>query len=387
MDIIRLLGVIVVEYPRYLLSSNYDYSNFWNKCIHINILYTKLLQAIAVHYISDTFYYHLNDIPYTSDEIPDIEHITPKNVIGSGMISIVMEGTDEKGKLYIVKAKRKGIDAKIIQGLQQLKNIVSWLNYLPFQFPIHFIYTQFENMIVEQLSFENEIKHHQQFKKNNIYNTNIVVPDIIDEYCTPTQIVMTKIEGSHYSSTISTELCNTYVQYITEMTTKNIIIDGFIHSDLHAGNMLFTPDHKIGVIDFGLMIRLTVKERQSFYDLLQYLSLQDYEKAVDVVITELLEPQHVIKSLSSVQLRELKKSFVELYIRIYSIQKSLSVKDICSIIYIAYTYNLTVSIVFYKLMFFVVSCQCFIHKLSPFYFHLFIEKLKDLFVEFNENEE
>jgi predicted unusual protein kinase regulating ubiquinone biosynthesis (AarF/ABC1/UbiB family) len=302
------------------------------------------------------------------------------------MISIVMEGTDEKGKLYIVKAKRKGIDAKIIQGLQQLKNIVSWLHYLPFQFPIQFIYTQFETMIVEQLSFENEIKHHQQFKKNNEYNTNIVVPDIIHEYCTPMQIVMTKIEGSHYSSSISSELCNTYVQYITEMTTKNIIIDGFIHSDLHAGNMLFTPDHKIGVIDFGLMIRLTVKERQSFYDLLQYLSTQDYEKAVDVVITELLEPQHVIKSLSTIQLRSLKQSFIDLYIRIYSIQKSLSVKDICSVIYIAYTYNLTVSTVFYKLMFFIVSCQCFIHKLSPFYFHSFIEKLKHLFTEFNEDE-
>ena len=60
MDIIRLLGVIVVEYPRYLLSSNYDSSKFWNKCIRINTLYTKVLQAIAVHYISETFYYHLN---------------------------------------------------------------------------------------------------------------------------------------------------------------------------------------------------------------------------------------------------------------------------------------------------------------------------------------
>ena len=386
MDIIRLIGVIVVEYPRYLLSSNYDSSTFWNKCIRINILYTKVLQAIAVHYISDTFYYHFNDIPYTSDEIPEIEHITPKNVIGSGMISIVIEGTDEKGSLYIVKSKRKGIDAKIMQGLQQLKNIVWWLHYLPFQFPIHFIYTQFETMILEQLSFENEIKHHQQFKKNNIYNTNIVIPDIIDAYCTPMQIVMTKIEGSHYSPAISSELCNTYVQYITEMTTKNIIIDGFIHSDLHAGNMLFTPDHKIGVIDFGLMIRLTVKERQSFFDLLQHLSMQEYEKGVDVIITQLLEPQHIIKSLSDIQLRALKQSFIDLYIRIYSIQKSLYVKDICSIIYIAYTYNLTVSVVFYKLMFFVVSCQCFIHKLSPFYFHSFINKLKELFTEMNEDE-
>jgi ubiquinone biosynthesis protein len=387
MDIVRLLGVIVVEYPRYLLSSNYDVSTFWNKCIRINTLYTKVLQAIAVHYISDTFYYHLNDIPYDPSEIPEIEHITLKNVIGSGMISVVIEGTDSKGELYIVKAKRKGIDAKIVQGLQQLKNIVYWLHYLPFIFPLDFIFRQFESMMIEQLSFEHEIKNHKQFKQNNSYNTNIIIPDIIDEYCTPTQIAMTKIEGIHFTPTLSNELMHTCVKHITEMTSKNLIIDGFIHSDLHAGNMLFTPDNKIGVIDFGLMIQLTVKERQSFFDLLNYLSSHDYEKAVSTVVSELLEPQHVKNALTTKQLNELKKTLIELYIQIYSVQKYFSVKNICSIIHISHTYNLTISNVFYKLMFFIVSCQCFINKLSPNYLHFFMEKIKDLFTEIKDDEE
>ena len=384
MDIIRLLGVIVVEYPRYLLSSNYDSSKFWNKCIRINTLYTKVLQAIAVHYISETFYYHLNDIPYEKHEIPEITHITPKKIIGSGMISIVMEGIDVNGNLYIVKAKRNGIDAKIIQGLQQIKNIVYWLNYLPFQFPIEFIFRQFESMMLEQLSFENEIQHHKKFKENNSYNTNIIIPDIIDEYCTPTQIVMTKIEGSHFTNTLSTEITNTYVKYITEMTTKNLILDGFIHSDLHAGNIIFTNDNKLGVIDFGLMIKLTIKERQSFFDLLKYLSMHDYNNAVTIVIDNLLEPQHIKDSLTVEQLCELKQSLIDIYVQIYTVQKAFSVKDICNIIRIVHKYNLTISNVFYKLMFFIVSCECFIHKLSPYYLHIFMEKIKNIFTEVDE---
>jgi predicted unusual protein kinase regulating ubiquinone biosynthesis (AarF/ABC1/UbiB family) len=387
MDIIRLLGVIVVEYPRYLLSSNYDYSNFWNKCIHINILYTKVLQAIAVHYISDTFYYHLNDIPYTSDEIPEIEYITTKNVIGSGMISIVMEGTDEKGKLYIVKAKRKGIDAKIIQGLQQIKQIVGWLRYLPLQFPIDFIFLQFESMMMEQLSFDNEIKHHQLFKKNNAYNTNIIVPDIMEEYCTSTQIVMSKIEGFHYHSDMNKEVCDTHISHIVEMAIKNLVIDGFIHSDLHAGNMLFTDDHKIGIIDYGLMVQFSVKERQHFFNLLRHLSGEDYEKAVDIIITYLVEPEHIKNALSDIQLDDLKTSLIQLYIQIYSIRKSFTIKDVCSIIRIVYNYKLTISNVFYKLMFFVVSSECFINHLSPAYLHVFMDKLKEIFEEIKEDEE
>ena len=387
MDIIRLLGVVVVEYPHYLLSSNYDASRFWNKCIRINTLYTKVLQAIAVHYISDTFYYHLNDIPYTLDEVPEIEHITPKNIIGSGMISIVIEGTDSNGNLYIVKAKRKGIDAKLIQGLKQLKNIVRWLYYFPFYFSVHFIFTQFESMMLEQLSFENEIQNHKKFKENISYNTHIVVPDIIDDYCTPSQIVMTKIEGTHFTPNLSQDVATMYIKYISEMTSKNLIIDGFIHSDLHGGNMLFTHDDKIGVIDFGLMIQLSVKERQSFFDLLNYLSTDDYDKAVSIVISDLLEPENIKKTLTTQQLSKLKQTLIELYIRMYSVEKNFSVKDICSIIYISHTYNLTISNVFYKLLFFIVSCQCFINKLSPNYLHVFMDKTREIFREMKEDEE
>jgi ubiquinone biosynthesis protein len=387
MDIVRVLGVIIVEYPRYLFTSNYDSGRFWNKCIQINTLYTKVLQAVAVHCISDTFYYHFNNVPYTLDEIPEIEHVTPKNVIGSGMISIVMECTDVHGKLYIVKAKRKGIDAKIIQGLQQIKHIVSWLRYLPLQFPIDFIFSQFETMMLEQLSFENEIKQHQLFKNYNAYNTNLVVPDIMDEYCTSTQIVMSKIEGSHYTFDMSKEVCDTHIRHLVEMAIKNLVIDGFIHSDLHAGNMLFTEDHKIGIIDYGLMVKFTVKERKHFFNLLRYLSIQDYEKAVDIVVSELVEPEHIKNALTYNQQRELKVSLIDLYIQIYSIRKSFTVKDVYSIIRIAYRYNLTISNVFYKLMFFIVSSECFINQLSPNYLHVFMDKITELFTEIKEDED
>ena len=126
MDILRLLGVAMVEYPVYLCSSKYDPTRFWNKCIRINVLYTKLLQAYAVKYISDDYQYRFNDIPWSPSEIPDIEHITSTKVIGSGMISIVMEGKDKNGNLCVVKAKRKDIHEKIVRGLQEIKNIFTF---------------------------------------------------------------------------------------------------------------------------------------------------------------------------------------------------------------------------------------------------------------------
>ena len=380
MDIIRLIGVAIIECPYYLLSSKYDYSRFWNKCIHINTLYTKILQAIAVNYISEGFYFHFNNIPYTDSEIPVIEHITPTKVIGSGMISIVFEGLDKDGKLYVIKTKRIGIDEKIVKGLQQVKNIIYWIKWLPYlnMFSIDYIFNQFESTMLSQLSFEQEIKNHKKFKEINAYTDTIVVPELYEEYCTSTQIVMSKIEGTHYSGI--NELNDKYAKQIIEMTAKNLIIDGFIHSDLHGGNIIFTPDDKIGIIDFGLIMQLTVKDRQGFFDILKNFAVYNYESTTDFLLSDFVGPEHIKQNLSKQQLNELRSLLIQKMHDIHMINKTFNVKDIHDIIRFANRYNLTISNCFYNLLFFLISCECLISAMSRSYIYIFIEKIKELSV-------
>ena len=382
MDVLRLIGVVMIEYPIYLLSSKYDYSRFWNKCIQINTLYTKVMQAVAIHYMTNNpsnHCFHFNNIPYTSNEVQDIAYLTPNKVLGSGMISIVYEGMDEEGKIYVIKTKRKGIDEKVINGLQQIKNIIYWLKYLPYSyiFNIDFIFNQIEYMMLEQLSFENEIKNHKHFKANMEYSTDIIVPDLYEEYCTPTQIVMSKIEGQHYTS-FSDEVRSQYAKKLVEMSAKNLILDGFIHSDLHAGNIIFTPDHKIGIIDFGLMIQLTSKDRQTFFDALKKFSVHDYKSAVDIILSEFIGPDDIKKTLSSSQYTRLHNTFEQILYTIYSVNQSFTIKDVHHVIDVVNTYKLNISNCFYNLMIFIVSCECLIKELSPLYIEIFMEKIKIL---------
>ena len=385
MDIIRLIGVGIVEYPYYLFSSNYDSSRFWNKCIRINTLYTKVLQAVAVQYISKDFYYHFNNIPYEHSEISPIEYLTPTNIIGSGMISIVLDGVDKKGVTYIIKTKRKGIDDKIKTGLQQIKNIMRWLHYIPYMstFNFKFLFDQFEHMMLAQLSFDQEIRNHKKFKKNIAYNKTIIVPDLMDEYCTSTQIVMTKIKGSHYNT--STDTTNNYAKQIIEMTSKNLLLDGFIHSDLHGGNIIFTDDNKIGIIDFGLMIELTIQERHIFFNLLKYFALKDYENTVSVFVSDLVGPQEIKQTLTTQQQNKLHDSLTTILTTIRDVNKSFTFQDILAIIQCINKYNLTISKVCYHLLLFFISGETLMKKLSPDYLQIFIEKIK-LLAEFDFEE-
>jgi ubiquinone biosynthesis protein len=389
MDLIRLLGVAIVEYPIYLCSSKYDYSRFWNKCIKINTLYTKLLQSYAVKYISDDCEYHFNNIPYTKSEIPDIDFITPKSIIGSGMVSIVMEGTDKNGKLCIVKAKRKNIHDKIIKGLTQINNIFQWLKYIPYlnsTFNLNLMYTVFETKMHEQLYFDIEIKNHKKFKQMVSYNENIVVPELYDEYCTDNQIVMSKIEGKHLYNMIPDD-GHKYATYLAQMCTKNIVIDGFIHTDLHAGNIIFTNDNKLGIIDFGLMHQIPPQTKSELFTFFKLLVNKEYSKASTLVYNEFIQPEEIKKKLTLRQVQDIKVLFINIYTNAYEINNHVSHKDFYNVIKSLIKYDLQFTTIFHNFMLFIITSELLVKKLSPSPMNIFMDTMTRLYSELNTEDD
>jgi predicted unusual protein kinase regulating ubiquinone biosynthesis (AarF/ABC1/UbiB family) len=388
MDILRLLGVAITEYPIYLFSSTYDPTRFWNKCIRINVLYTKLLQAYAVKYISDKYQYRFNDIPWTPSEIPDIEHITTTKIIGSGMISIVMEGTDKNGNLCVVKAKRKDIHEKIVHGLKEIKNIFGWLMYIPFMkniFNLNYMYNAFEISTLEQLSFENEIKNHKKFKEIVAHDQHIKVPELYEEYCTNNQIVMSKINGQHLYN-MTQEEGHRFSTYLSQMCTKNIILDGFIHTDLHAGNIIFTDDQCIGIIDFGLMYQIPPQIKQSLFDLFKHFIRKEYSNASSIIYNDFICPDEIKRTLSIGQVQEIKALIITVYTNAYEINHCLSQKDFYTVIHALIKYNLHFNQIFYNFMMFVISSELLVNKISQSPMNIFMETMATLYSDVNTDE-
>jgi ubiquinone biosynthesis protein len=65
---------------------------------------------------------------------------------------------------------------------------------------------------------------------------------------------------------------------------RMVFQDKFFHGDLHAGNLFVMPGDKIGLIDFGVVGRLSDKVRDSIADMFVSLAQQDYERLAHVYV-------------------------------------------------------------------------------------------------------
>jgi ubiquinone biosynthesis protein len=59
---------------------------------------------------------------------------------------------------------------------------------------------------------------------------------------------------------------------------KMILLDGYFHADPHPGNVIYLPGNRIGLIDFGMVGRVTDSRREQLIDFLQAL-IQKNESA------------------------------------------------------------------------------------------------------------
>ena len=63
---------------------------------------------------------------------------------------------------------------------------------------------------------------------------------------------------------------------------KQVFRDGFFHGDQHPGNMFVREDGAIGVVDFGIMGRLSDKTRRYLADMLLATLARDYRRLAQV---------------------------------------------------------------------------------------------------------
>jgi predicted unusual protein kinase regulating ubiquinone biosynthesis (AarF/ABC1/UbiB family) len=123
---------------------------------------------------------------------------------------------------------------------------------------------------------------------------NIIVPTPVDDYTTPRVLTMDYTPGTKITSVspvertevdgtaLADELLRAYLQ--------QILVDGTFHADPHPGNVLLTPDHRLALVDLGMVGRLSWNVQEHLFKLMMAIADGRGDEAAQVVIV-LSEPR------------------------------------------------------------------------------------------------
>ena len=209
--------------------------------------------------------------------------------IASASIGQVHRAELQNGDVVAVKvqhqdiSERVNIDLDIFMGLAQLaERIPEFESYRPTAMA-----AEFQRALRRELDFVRECRHIEQFSRAFEENDDILIPKIYPELCGERVLVMQWVDGISLAKTGEIQKAHVELGDVAragaEMYLEMIFNHGIYHADPHPGNLLLTPEGKIGLLDFGMVGRIDSSMREDFEDLLLSIVEQDAERLVAVV--------------------------------------------------------------------------------------------------------
>ena len=187
--------------------------------------------------------------------------------IASASVSQVHKARLHDGRVVAVKIRRPEVVKLCRFDLGVMRFYSRLLARLPSLRPLEpqAVIEEFGRAVFAQLDFRIEAHNNRRFRRNFHNHPDVIFPEVIEELSTARILTMTFIEGTKISAVAHTWSDPKRVARIGLSTLMKMIFeDGFVHADLHPGNLLITADHKIALLDVGLVGELDGPHRQSF---------------------------------------------------------------------------------------------------------------------------
>lgn len=208
-----------------------------------------------------------------------LEETIPKNIkvnnkpIASASIAQVHKGKLNDGRIVVIKVKRPGVDKQLLEEITSIRNLLNFITvFLPEMKSLSEWFGDFEKTVIDELDFLNEVKNIQLFEKIYNYDDDITIPRVIKDLSNERFVVMEYIP-SNPIKTAQNPLKTS--ENLMSMFIEQILYNGIIHGDLHAGNMGITRDDKIVLYDFGNVIRIPEYYQKAMKRVIQVVQNRD----------------------------------------------------------------------------------------------------------------
>jgi ubiquinone biosynthesis protein len=188
--------------------------------------------------------------------------------IASASVAQVHRATLMSGDEVAVKVRRPGLDDLVRFDLAVMKLFARALSIIPsirMLAPVESV-EEFGQAIRAQIDLRIEAANNLRFTKNFAGNADVHFPKLHPELCGRLILTMELVRGAKVLDAPeelgvdATKLARVGFRTLLQM----IFDDGFVHADLHPGNILVLPDGIVVILDLGLTAELDDAARRAF---------------------------------------------------------------------------------------------------------------------------
>lgn len=199
--------------------------------------------------------------------------------LAAASLGQIHKATMRNGRDVAVKVQRPGIRDTIIQDLEIFYDIAEFYvqhTAMGKKYEFDVMVDEFRKSLLAELDYRKEAQNLQTLRQNVEEFKLIVVPEHIPDYSTSKVLTMDFIYGKKVTAITPYERLEmnglVLAEQVFEAYLKQILVDGFFHADPHPGNVLLTEDHKVALIDLGMVARITPNMQKKLLQLVIAIS-------------------------------------------------------------------------------------------------------------------
>ena len=211
--------------------------------------------------------------------------------LAAASIGQVHRATLKDGQDVVVKVQRPNLEQVISVDLEILAHFASLMEMYVEEMQGHrptTVVEEFARSLSNEIDYTVEISNIQRFTRQFEGNKDIYVPKVYRDFSSERILTMENIKGIKASMVDTLRQQGMDLSLVAKRGTKlimeQIFVHGFFHADPHPGNIFILPDNVICFIDFGMMGRLSRKNREDFTDLLLNIISRNERKVTDGVL-------------------------------------------------------------------------------------------------------
>lgn len=243
------------------------------------------VESIEFEGIKEIIEQELKADPYTIFKAID------EQPLASASIGQVHKAVLYSGEVVAIKVQRPGIEEQFIEDIKTLENIIDFAvkhSEITRKYAFKDILQELQQVLFKELNYHIEANNLITLHQNLINYENISVPLPYLDFSSKRVLTMQFIDGKKITSVpvyamrpdskeLAHELVSAYLQQILK--------DGFVHADPHPGNVHYTFNRQIALIDLGMVANISKSMQEYLIQLLLALTNREALDAAEILIS------------------------------------------------------------------------------------------------------